>query len=71
MAEPSQERSQQREVVGAEHSGKWIAWNAEGLAIIASEDSYQAAAATCEAKGIHQPIFEYVPPTDAGFVGGL
>lgn len=60
-----------RQTVGAEYGGKWIAWDQNGLSIIACGETYQEALKSGESQGVQQPILEYVPQSDAGFAGGL
>ncbi len=59
------------EVVGAEYGGKWIAWDEQNLRIVSSGDTYSEAKLAGEAAGIAEPVLEFVPPSDAGFVGTL
>jgi len=61
----------QRETVGAQYGGKWIAWNEDGLTIVASGETYDEAREASRAQGIPQPFLEFVPPSDAAFIGGL
>ena len=61
----------QRETVGAQYGGKWIAWNEDGQTIVASCETYDETREASQSKGIPQPILEFVPPSDAAFIGGL
>ncbi len=61
----------QRETVGAQYGGKWIAWNAGGMKIIASGETYDEACQASQSQGVALPILEFVPPSDAAFIGGL
>jgi hypothetical protein len=57
------------EPVGAEYGGKWIAWDDEGLKIVASGDSLEQVRQQARTAGVKQPGLEFVPPSDRAFVG--
>ena len=61
----------QPDVVGAEYGGKWIAWDDDDLHIVASGESYETVKLAAEASGVAEPILEYVPHSDAMFIGGV
>jgi hypothetical protein len=58
-----------RQVVGPEYSGKWIAWDDDGLRIVASGQSYEEARERAIASGTQFPGLEFVPPLDRAFLG--
>ena len=59
------------DVVGPEFSGQWIAWDDANLRIIAHGPSFEEVHRQTLAAGSIAPTFEFVPPADAAFVGGL
>jgi hypothetical protein len=58
------------EPVGAEYGGKWIAWDDDGLKIVASGDSLEQVREQARNAGVILPGLEFVPPSDRAFVGG-
>ncbi len=44
-----------------EYSGKWIAWSADHLRIVAHDDSLPALWAAVRAAQVEDPVFEKVP----------
>jgi hypothetical protein len=69
MIDASQER--EPESVGEEFGGKWIAWDEENLHIGASGATAEEAKRHALAEGVSEPTLEFVPHSDAAFVGGL
>jgi len=61
----------EREIVAEQFGGKWIAWDDDGLRIIASSNSYEDAREQALAAGVQLPGLEFVPPSDRAFVGGV
>ena len=59
------------EVVPLELGGKWIAWDDEGVKIVASGDTVEEAKALATAAGVVTPILEKAPPANSGFVGRI
>ena len=57
-------------VVPIEHAGKWIAWNYEETAIVATGDSYAATKQAAEERGESRPILARAPDASVRFVGG-
>jgi hypothetical protein len=60
-----------RQIVGEEYSGLWIAWDDEGIRIVASGKTYEEAREQALASGAQFPGLEFVPPLDRAFVGGV
>jgi hypothetical protein len=60
-----------RQVVGQEYSGKWVAWDDEGIRIVASGRTYEETREQALASGVQLPGLEFVPPSDRAFVGGV
>ena len=67
------QRPQQREPepVGAEYGGKWIAWDDDGLKIVASGETLEQVLAQARSAGVKLPGLEFVPPSDRAFIGGV
>jgi hypothetical protein len=67
------QRLQQPEpdTVGAEYGGKWIAWDDEGLRIVASGETLEQVRQQARTAGVKLPGLEFVPRSDRAFVGGL
>ena len=64
-------RHTEPEVVGEQYGGMWIAWDVENLHIIASGATAQQAKNNALAAGVSDAILEFIPPSDAAFVGGV
>jgi hypothetical protein len=64
-------RQREPESVGEEFGGRWIAWDNENLRIVSSAATPEAAKQNALAEGISEPTLEFVPPSDAAFVGGV
>ena len=58
------------DVVPAELSGKWIAWDENALHIVASGDTEQQAIDRAKQLGVDEPYLEKVPQA-ARFIGRL
>ena len=59
------------ETVGEEYGGKWIAWDDDGVKIVASGRTYEEARDEALTSGVKLPGLEFVPPSDRAFVGGI
>ena len=59
------------EIVPLELGGKWLAWNDEGVKIVAVGDSADEAKAAAEAAGVVAPILEKAPSANSGFIGRI
>lgn len=59
------------DTVGEEFGGKWIAWDEENIHIVASGATADEAKQIARLAGVSDPVLEFVPPTDATFVGGV
>ncbi|MCI0334560.1 MAG: DUF5678 domain-containing protein [Planctomycetes bacterium] len=59
------------ELVGAEYGGKWIAWDDDGLKIVASGETLEQVREQAQSAGVKLPGLEFVPPSDRAFVGGV
>jgi hypothetical protein len=64
-------RHPEPEVVGEQYGGKWIAWDAANLHIIASGATAEQAKQNARDVGIIDATLEFVPPSDAAFAGGV
>ncbi len=64
-------RQREPESVGEEFGGKWIAWDEENLHIVGSGATAEEAKRHALVEGVREPTLEFVPPSDAAFVGGL
>ena len=64
-------RHPEPEVVGEQYGGKWIAWDATNLHIIASGATAAQAQQNAQNVGIRDATLEFVPPSDAAFAGGV
>jgi len=69
MIEASQQP--EPETVGEQYGGKWIAWDAENIRIVASGANADEAKQNALATGVSEPTLEFVPPSDAAFVCGF
>jgi hypothetical protein len=54
-----------------EYSGKWIAWSADHMRIVAHDDSFPELWKRVREAGVEDPIFEKVPRLDCLFVSRL
>lgn len=52
-----------------DYAGQWIAWDHEGIRIVASGRTLEEAKLAATAAGETQPIFAKVPKADVRFVG--
>lgn len=59
------------EVVPLEFGGKWLAWDDEGIKIVAAGDSAKEVQAAAEAAGVVDPILEKAPSANSSFVGRI
>ena len=59
------------ETVGEQYGGKWIAWDAENIHIVASGSTADEAKQRALVAGVSDPTLDFVPPSDAAFVSGL
>lgn len=57
------------DAVSAEYSGKWVAWTADHLRIVAEGETIAELWQTVQDQGIVDPVFEKVPRFDVRFVG--
>jgi hypothetical protein len=64
-------QQQEPETVGAEYGGKWIAWDDDGLKIVASGESLEEVRERALTGGVRLPALEFVPPSDRAFIGGV
>lgn len=64
-------KQREPENVGEEFGGKWIAWDEHNLHIVASGATADEAKQHALIAGVSAPTLEFVPPSDAAFVGGL
>jgi hypothetical protein len=60
---------QKREPVPAELGGKWIAWSADGLRIVAYGETLDECELAAEKAGEKDPSFERTPRADARIIG--
>ena len=67
------QRTQQPEpeTVGAQYGGKWIAWDDDGLKIVASGDTLEQVREQARSAGVKLPALEFVPPSDRAFIGAV
>jgi hypothetical protein len=56
-------------IVPKTFSGKWIAWNSTGDAIIASGETLKSVIDAAKNAGEDDPSFEKVPPANVRLVG--
>jgi hypothetical protein len=61
--------SKQPPVVPKEYAGKWIAWNRDRTAIVASGQALSEAATAARAAGEQEAGFEWVPPANRRLIG--
>jgi hypothetical protein len=59
------------DVVGEEFGGKWIAWDEQNIHIVASGITANEAKQNALGAGVSEPTLEFVPPSDAAFLGGI
>jgi hypothetical protein len=57
------------DVVPAEYSGKWVAWNSDHSQIVASADRLSELWQQVHDQRIDDPVYEKVPRSDVRFVG--
>lgn len=60
----------QRQVVPAELGGRWIAWSADGLRIVADGTTLDECELAAAKAGEQDPSFEKVPRSDVRIIGG-
>jgi hypothetical protein len=58
-----------RQAVPIELGGKWIAWSADGLRIVAHGDTLDECEMAAEKAGEQDPSFERAPRADARMIG--
>jgi hypothetical protein len=58
-----------RQPVPIELGGKWIAWSADGLRIVAHGDTLDECEQAAHNAGEHQPSFERTPRADTRLIG--
>jgi hypothetical protein len=59
----------QRQPVPIELGGRWIAWTADGLRIVAHADTLDGCELAAEHAGEKEPSFERTPRPDARILG--
>jgi hypothetical protein len=59
----------QRQPVPVELGGKWIAWSANGLRIVAHGETLDECEQAAERAGEKDPSFERTPRSDARIIG--
>jgi hypothetical protein len=59
------------ESVDAQYGGKWIAWDDQGVKIVASGSTLQEVREKARVAGVKLPALEFVPRSDRAFVGGV
>lgn len=57
------------QIIPLELGGKWIAWSADGLRIIAHGESFSECKEEARKTGEQDPCFQKTPPPDARIVG--
>lgn len=60
---------QEPEAVPLELGGKWLAWSADGLRIVAHGDTLDECRAAATTAGEIDPCFEKSPPADVRLLG--
>ena len=60
---------QQTVLVPKKYAGRWLAWNHDRTAIVASGDTVQVVKAAAHAAGETDPRFEWVPPANRRLIG--
>jgi hypothetical protein len=69
MTPPTNLSRPKRQPVPAELGGKWIAWSADGLRIVAHGDTLDECELAAERAGEKDPSFERTPRSDARIIG--
>lgn len=69
MTPNSQRQRPKREPVPVELGGKWIAWSADGLRMVAHADSLEECELAARRAGETDPSFERVPRADSRIIG--
>ena len=58
------------ETVPRQYGGKWVAWTKDAMKIVAVGETPEEVRAAAERAGVHDPVYQWVPPADERFVGG-
>ncbi len=69
MRPATETECQKRQPVPIELGGKWIAWSADGLRIIAHADTLDECEEGAKKAGENDPSFERTPRADSRIVG--
>jgi hypothetical protein len=69
IAQKSDFERPRRQPVPIELGGKWIAWSADGLRVVASGDTLDECELAAEKAGEHSPSFERTPRADHRVIG--
>ena len=69
MTPTTEARRPQRQPVPIELGGKWIAWSADGLRIVAHGDTLDECELAAGKAGEQAPSFERTPRSDAHIIG--
>jgi len=59
------------DVVTEDYGGTWIAWDQQNVHIVATGATIEQATTLAQSLGVNEPTLEFVPPSDAAFVGGV
>jgi hypothetical protein len=59
------------DVVTEDYGGTWIAWDHHNVHIVAKGATIEQATTLAQSLGVKDPTLEFVPPSDAAFVGGV
>ena len=57
------------DIVPSAYAGKWIAWSKDAARIVAAGDTPDEARAAAERAGVHEIVYQWVPPTDELLIG--